>query len=193
MVSHRLVVRAGGRVFPVAHRGQTASCCLQALSSSAHWRSCRSAARHKLFNCLPSTIMFIKKASPQANRSVFDTWNHLLIVLAPIALHAIRTPPLWIAARFRLQRRRVVSGCQLSTCTSWICQNNRRMRDYFGPREGFRLGSRLGSSSSTFQFNLFHRKTRSGTGSSPRASPSVSFSVCLSFFFLTCLALCVLM
>lgn len=126
--------------------------------------------------------MLIKKASLQANRNLFDTWNHLLIVLARIALDAIRTLPLWISARFRLQWRHVVSGCQRSTCTSWICQNNRRMRDYFSPREGFWLRSRFGSTSSTFQFNLFHRRTWFGTGSSPSASPSFFFC-CLSFFF----------
>lgn len=140
-------------------------------------------------NCLivsrPS-LCSLKKASLQANRSMFDTWKHLQIVLAPIAIHAIRTPPLWIAARFRLRRRRAVSGCQRSTCTSWICQNNRRMRDYFSPSEGFWLDSRFGSSSLTFQFNLFHRKL----------SQCVSISLLLLsffpfFFFFACLLLCV--
>lgn len=65
------------------------------------------------------------------------------------------------------------------------------MRDYFSPREGFWLRSRFGSTSSTFQFNLFHRKTWFGTGSSPSASPSFFFC-CLSSLLLSTLpsALC---
>lgn len=126
--------------------------------------------------------MLIKKASLQANRNLFDTRNHLQIVLARIVLDAIRTPPLWIPARFRLWWRHVVSGRQRSTCTSWICQSNRRMKDYFSPREGFWLRSRFGSTSSTFQFNLFHRRSCFGTGS--------SFAVSLSFFFPFYLTFC---